>query len=68
MKGKKFLSLLLAGLMVVSGLTACGGSDQGEATKDVAKSEDSSGENVTIRILACGTDYPDAIDKAVKEN
>lgn len=74
MKGKKFLSLLLSGLMVVGGLTACGNTGKGESDagkdstgKEVSESEESSGENVTIRILAAGTDYPDVIDEAVKE-
>ncbi len=96
MRGKKFLAMLLSGMMIVGGLSACTGGGNGstgagtgaeekeqseqdgeadtenapqaEAEKDTqAQAEGASGEEITLRVLATGTDYPDVIDAAVKE-
>lgn len=90
MKGKKFLAVLLSGMMIVGGLSACGSNGNGNANADTgaqvneepsqdtetdtqqeaeaeADSGNTSGEEITLRILATGTDYPDVIDAAVKE-
>lgn len=89
MKGKKFLAVLLSGMMIVGGLSACGSHGNGNVNADTgaqvneepsqdaetgvqqeaeeADSGNASGEEITLRILATGTDYPDVIDAAVKE-
>ncbi len=89
MKGKKFLAVLLSGMMIVGGLSACGSNGNGNVNADTgaqvneepsqdaetgvqqeaeeAHSGNASGEEITLRILATGTDYPDVIDAAVKE-
>lgn len=83
MRGKKFLAMLLSGMMIVGGLSACTGGGNGstgaeekeqsgqdgeadtenapqaEAEKDTqAQAEGASGEEITLRVLATGTDYP----------
>lgn len=68
MKGRKFLSILLAGMMVIASISACGnGGTKENVEKEEAKMDEKADENITLRVLATGTDYPDVIDEAVKE-
>lgn len=61
MKAKKLLAVCLTGSMIASCAAGCGTSSGGG-------SESSVKENITLRVLATGTDYSDIIDEAVSEN
>ena len=64
MKAKRVLGMFLAVTLTMGNLMGCGG--KGEETAE--PSADPSGEEeITLRVLATGTDYPEVIDEAVKE-
>ena len=64
MKAKRVLGMFLAVTLTMGTLMGCGG--KGEETAE--PSADPSGEEeITLRVLATGTDYPEVIDEAVKE-
>lgn len=60
MKAKKLLALCLTGSMLAAAAAGCG-SPSGDSGGNDKK------ENITLRVLATGTDYSDIIDEAVSE-
>lgn len=60
MKTKKLLALCLTGSMLAASMAGCG-------TEGDSGGEGNEKENITLRVLATGTDYSDIIDQAVSE-
>lgn len=67
MKAKRVLGLLLAATMTLGSLAGCGGEPEKSEGSEGAEAGSSGDEEVTLRVLATGTDYPEVIDEAVKE-
>lgn len=60
MKTKKLLALCLTGSMLAVSMAGCG-------TEGDSGGEGNEKENITLRVLATGTDYSDIINQAVSE-
>ncbi len=64
MKAKRVLGMFLAVTLTMGTLMGCGGKGEETAEPSADPSEE---EEITLRVLATGTDYPEVIDEAVKE-